>query len=358
MTRCFASGGQGARHLGSHAWHCRVPLAAFRAISLIFCGFAAIFSALAAPQAHADDLRPGYLELTEQTPGIWSITWKAPILGGLAVRARPQLPTFCKVDWQPPRLIGGALAEAGRATCSSPLQGATIALSGMEHGFTDALLRVAPLGQPVTAERLTPAHPAVTLPTAPDRLEVLRTYLWLGVTHILTGYDHLLFVLSLVLLIRRGWPVAKTVTAFTVAHSLTLAATTLGLFVVARRPVEICIALSIVFLATEIVKEDPDRPRLTARLPWAVAFAFGLLHGLGFAAALAEIGLPQGDVVPALFAFNVGVEAGQLVIVGAGFTALALVAQVAPARALLARRVAAYAIGSVAAFWMIQRAIG
>lgn len=317
--------------------------------------------AMAAP-ARADDLRPGFLELTEGAPGTWTMVWKAPILGGLAVRARPQLPPFCKLKWDPPRLVGGSLVETGTAHCSKPLAGATIGLAGMEHGFTDALLRVAARGVPVEAARLTPARPFTTLATLPDRMEVLRTYLGLGVTHILTGYDHLLFVLSLVLLIRRGWAVAKTVTAFTLAHSLTLAATTLGLFVVARRPVEICIALSIVFLATEIVKEDPagpgSRPRLTARVPWAVAFAFGLLHGLGFAAALAEIGLPQGEVIPALFAFNVGVEAGQLVIVSAGFAALWLVARFAAQRTRLLRRVAAYAIGSIAAFWMIGRAVG
>lgn len=322
--------------------------------------------AMATP-ARADDLRPGFLELTEGTPGTlgpgnWKIIWKAPILGGLAVRARPQLPAFCRLMWEPPRLVGGSLVETGTAHCTRPLAGARIGLAGMEHGFTDALLRVAARGAPVEAARLTPARPFTTLSTVPDRAEVLRTYLGLGVTHILTGYDHLLFVLSLVLLIRRGWSVAKTVTAFTLAHSLTLAATTLGLFVVARRPVEICIALSIVFLAVEIVKDDPaspgSGPRLTARVPWAVAFAFGLLHGLGFAAALAGIGLPQGEVVPALFAFNLGVEAGQLVIVAAGLTALALVARLASARADAVRRVAAYAIGSIAAFWMIQRAVG
>ena len=315
-----------------------------------------VWLAMANP-ARADDLRPGFLELTESAPGTWAMVWKAPILGGLAVRARPQLPAFCKLDWQPPRLVGGSLVETGTAHCTSPLAGATIGLAGMEHGFTDALLRVAARGQPVEAARLTPARPFTTLSTAPDRADVLRTYLALGVTHILTGYDHLLFVLSLVLLIRRGWAVAKTVTAFTLAHSLTLAATTLGLFVVARRPVEICIALSIVFLAVEIVKENPGKPRLTARVPWAVAFAFGLLHGLGFAAALAEIGLPQGEVVPALFAFNVGVEAGQLVIVAAGFAALWLIARFMAARASALRRVTAYSIGVIAAFWMIQRAV-
>lgn len=326
-------------------------------MSLLRIWLAVLTALLFAAPAAADTLRPGYLDLTETAPGQWRVLWKAPILGGLASRARPALPAFCSLAWEPPRLSGDAVIEAGTARCARPLAGAAVGLSGMAQGFTDALLRVSPQGGAVVAERLTPDRAMVTIPVAAGRGEVLRTYLGLGIEHILTGWDHLLFVVSLVLLIRRGWMVAKTVTAFTLAHSLTLAPTALGLFVVARRPVEICIALSIVFLAVEIVKVDPSRPRLTERVPWLVAFAFGLLHGLGFAAALAEIGLPQGEVPAALFAFNVGVEIGQLGIVLATFAALWLVGRLAERRAQLVRRLAAYAIGCTAAFWMIQRAV-
>jgi hydrogenase/urease accessory protein HupE len=210
----------------------------------------------------------------------------------------------------------------------------------------------------VQAERLTPGAPFITVAREPERWQVARTYLGLGIEHILQGYDHLLFVLALVLLIRRWKRVAWTVTAFTVAHSLTLAATSLGLILVARRPVEICIALSIVFIAVEIVKEPTGPPRLAARLPWLVAFAFGLLHGFGFAAALAEIGLPQGELPTALLAFNLGVEIGQLAIVAAALAVLAIVDRVAANRARQFRTMTAYVIGTIAAFWMIQRALG
>lgn len=322
----------------------------------LLCAFLALLCAV--QPVRADVLQPGYLELTETAPDTWTIVWKAPILGGIAVRARPSLPGWCRVSRGEPRLQAAALVETLQAKCSRPLANGRVGLAGLERGYTDALLRIAPLGEPVMAERLTPEAPYITVPARPDRWEVLRTYLGLGIEHILTGWDHFLFVLCLVLLIRRGWQVAKTVTAFTLAHSLTLAATTLGLFTIPRRPVEICIALSIVFLAVEIVKEDPAHPRLTARVPWLVAFAFGLLHGFGFAAALAEIGVPQSDVPAALFSFNVGVEIGQLAIVTLGFAVIALVRRFAAQAEVRLRHVAAYLIGSTAAFWMIQRAVG
>jgi hydrogenase/urease accessory protein HupE len=307
--------------------------------------------------ARADDLRPGFLELTQRDAATWHMVWKAPIIGGLATRSRPALPAFCTLGQGQPRLEGGSLVVALNVHCTRPLEGQRIGLAGMETGFTDALLRIAPLGQPVQAERLTPDAPYVTVATAPDRWQVARTYFDLGVEHILAGYDHLLFVLALVLLIRRGWQVAKTVTAFTVAHSITLALTTLGFTLVARKPVEICIALSIVFLAVEIVKSGTGPPRLTARIPWLVAFAFGLLHGFGFAAALSEIGLPQGELPTALLAFNLGVEAGQLLIVSAALAVLWLIDRYAAKHARKFRVLAAYLIGTTAAFWMIQRAI-
>ena len=315
--------------------------------------------ALTAP-ARADDLRPGFLELTQVDAAHWQMVWKAPIVGGLATRSRPSLPDFCTIGEGAPRLSGSSLVVSLEVVCTHPLDGAQIGLAGMETGFTDALVRIAPLDRPVQAERLTPDSPYVTVATEPDRWKVARTYFDLGVEHILEGYDHLLFVLSLVLLIRRWKQVAVTVTAFTVAHSITLALTTLGLVFVARRPLEICIALSIVFLAVEIVKERADDAprRMAARLPWLVAFAFGLLHGFGFAAALGEIGLPDGELPTALLTFNLGVEAGQLLIVAAALAVLALIDRLALRYAARLRQITAYLIGTTAAFWMIQRALG
>ncbi len=304
---------------------------------------------------HADELRPGYLELTQQTRTEWKLVWKAPILGGLATRAEPLLPDFCRVKLETPQLLGPAVIAKGLATCNKPLDGATVGLKGMEAGSTDALLRVAPLGRPVQTERLTPGNSTFVVSAVPDGWQVARTYFVIGVEHILGGFDHLLFVIALVLLLQRGRPVVAAATAFTLAHSITLAGTTLGLFGLPQAPVEASIALSIVFLAVEIVKAKPGEPRLSERLPWVVAFLFGLLHGFGFAGALREIGLPETDVPVALLTFNLGVEAGQLMIIAATIAAIAALARFAPKARRPAIIASTYAIGAVASFWFIER---
>ena len=186
---------------------------------------------------------------------------------------------------------------------------------------------------------------------------VAATYTLLGIEHILLGFDHLFFVLALVLLLKGGWLVAKTVTAFTVAHSITLVGSTLGLLSLPSQPVEAVIALSIIFLAIEVVKSRPDDIRLSERFPWIVAFLFGLLHGFGFAGALAEIGLPEGDVPLALLTFNLGVEIGQLVIVA---IALALLHGLRLSRGQWVqptKTALSYGIGIVATYWFIERMV-
>lgn len=313
---------------------------------------------LPAQPARADELRPGYLEITQRDAQHWSVIWKAPVLGGLATRAHPAFPEFCKFKPEAAQLLGAAVVERGTLTCARPLDGAQVGLEGIDNAFTDALLRVAPLGRPVQAERLTPGHGMVAVASVPNRWQVAQTYLVLGIEHILTGYDHLLFVVALVLLLMRWMAVVKAATAFTVAHSITLAGTTLGFLGVAQAPVEALIALSIVFLVVEVVKQHPGAPRLSERIPWVVAFMFGLLHGFGFAGALREIGLPEGDVPMALFTFNVGVELGQLVIVGVCLAAIALVRKIAPLALRPAVVACSYLIGTIASFWFIERMIG
>lgn len=312
---------------------------------------------LLAQPARADDLRPGYLEWTEHAPGEWRVTWKAPLLGGLATRAKPILPPGCAVANAQRQFAGPSVVETFRVHCAVPLAGRTLGLAGLESGFTDALLRVAPLNRPVQAARLTPQEPQVAVMARTSAPTVWRTYFGLGFEHILLGFDHLLFVVALVLLIG-GWRrLVATVTAFTIAHSLTLAATTLGLMTVARKPVEICIALSIVLIAREILRPSGAEPTLARRAPALIAFAFGLLHGFGFAAALAEIGLPAGEVPLALFAFNVGVEFGQLAIVAAMLAAIAMVARFATNWQRPATVAGAYLIGAVATAWLIERTL-
>jgi hypothetical protein len=190
---------------------------------------------------------------------------------------------------------------------------------------------------------------------APSRLELASTYTRLGVEHILLGVDHLLFVLALLILVEGTWRLVETITAFTAAHSLSLAAATLGFVRVPARPVEAVVALSIVFLAAEIVHVRQGRPALAHRRPWIVAFSFGLLHGLGFAGALAALGLPQNAIPLALLFFNVGVELGQLLFIAAALASMAVLRRIPFARAQWAWRVPVYAIGSFAAYWTIER---
>ena len=319
---------------------------------------AAAVVALCALPAQADELRPGYLELTQRDAQHWKVVWKAPVLGGLATRTRPAFPLFCTQSAPQARIEGAALVAESTLTCLKDLAGSKVGLAGMDAAFTDALLRVAPLGRPVQAARLTPTSAMVLIATVPDRWEVARSYFMLGVEHILTGYDHLLFIVALVLMLMRTWTVVRAATAFTVAHSLTLIGTTLGVIGLAQAPVEALIALSIIFLAVEIVKQDPAHPRLSERLPWLVAFGFGLIHGFGFAGALREIGLPEGDVPVALLTFNLGVEARQLLIIAVVIAAIALLSRCAQRHLRTAVLAASYAIGITASFWFIQRLAG
>ncbi|MFM5916011.1 MAG: HupE/UreJ family protein [Novosphingobium sp.] len=312
---------------------------------------------IAAP-AQADELRPGYLELTQRDAQHWKLVWKAPVLGGLATHARPLVPPQCTQSLPQARIENASLVAESELTCSKDFAGSEVGISGMDAAFTDALVRVAPLGRPIQAARLTPAHATFVVSAVPDRWEVARSYFVLGVEHILTGYDHLLFVIALVLLLGKLGVVVRAATAFTLAHSLTLIGTTLGVIGLAQAPVEALIALSIVFLAVEVVKQDPAAPRLSERIPWVVAFGFGLIHGFGFAGALREIGLPEGDVPTAMLTFNLGVEGGQLIIIALTLAVLATVRRLAPPAQRLVRLAASYAIGITASFWFIQRLVG
>lgn len=318
----------------------------------------ALASLLAAPFARADELRPGYLELTQRDAQHWQLLWKAPVLGGLATRSTPLIPEFCTKSPPKARLERLSLVAESTLTCSRDLAGSEVGLEGMEATFTDALLRIAPLGRPIQAARLTPDNAMVTVNTEPDRWEVARNYFVIGVEHIVVGWDHLLFVIALVLLLGKPWNVVKAATAFTVAHTITLAGTTLGLFGLPQAPVEALIALSIVFLAVEIAKHKEGEPRLSERIPWVVAFGFGLIHGFGFAGALREIGLPEGEVPMALLTFNLGVEAGQLFIIALCLAVIALLRRFASMALRSATMAATYGIGTVASFWFIERMIG
>lgn len=320
----------------------------------LLCFILAVWGGLAASAA-ADEIRPGYLELTQTAPTEWRMVWKAPIQGGLASQTEPSLPESCRRSEASRELVNAAMVSVWTVLCPDGLEGESVGLTGLDATLSDALVRISPLGRRVQVERLTPDRRMVEVLARPDRWQVARTYLQLGVEHILIGFDHLLFVLSLVLLLRGAWTIAKTVTAFTLAHSLTLVGTTLGWVSLPSAPVESVIALSIVFLAVEIVKSRPGEQRLSERFPWIIAFTFGLLHGFGFASALSEIGMPEGEVPMALLTFNVGVELGQLVIVAVALIALALIRRFAEDLMRPTQVAAAYSVGIVASAWFLER---
>lgn len=311
---------------------------------------------LTAP-ASADELRPGYLEFTEAQPDQWSLVWKAPIKGGITPDTRPVLPGNCKATGEPTReLSGAAVITTQKVTCKGTVGGGKIGLSGFSASLTDVVARVVPLDEPVQTLRITAAEPVAQILREPSRWQVAGSYTVIGIEHIVFGWDHMLFVVALVLLLEGAWiTILKAVTAFTIAHSITLIGSTLGFVGLPQDPVEIVIALSIVFLAVEIAKREPGRLRLSQRAPWVVAFLFGLLHGFGFAGALREIGLPQGEVPVALLTFNLGVELGQLSIVAATLAVLGLLRKFGPRLELRAIRLMNFGIGAIASFWFVER---
>lgn len=314
--------------------------------------------------ASAHELRPSVVELREVEAGQYMMDWKVTLAVGsgaaLAARLEPVIPANCSITGEPVQRIQAA-ALMGRAylTCQGAPAGGQFGLSEL-LGKSDAIARFVPLEEPTQSFRLTADAPAATILAEPDALSVLMDYFVIGAEHIVFGWDHLLFVIALVLLVRGPWPVVKAATAFTIAHSITLVATVLGYSGLPSRPVEALIALSIVFLAVEvaITLRDPERMTLTRRYPWAVAFAFGLVHGFGFAGALADIGLPQTQLAAALFAFNVGVEAGQLLVVAITMLVLSALARAPSQTGGQALKIATYAIGTVGSFWLIERLIG
>jgi hydrogenase/urease accessory protein HupE len=307
--------------------------------------------------AVAHEVRPAYLELRETAPGIYEAMWKVPARGDdmrLALDVR--LPDDARNLGEPVgRFIDGAYIERWRFEKPGRWPGQTIGIEGLPATRVDALIRMTTLDGNTQTLRATPDAPEVLFAERATGWDVAGTYTVLGIEHILLGVDHLLFVLALILIVK-GWrKLVKTITAFTVAHSLTLAAATFGLVHVPGPPVEASIALSIVFVAAEIVRSRQGRSGLTERAPWVVAFSFGLLHGLGFAGALSDVGLPQHAIPLALLFFNVGVELGQLVFIAAVFGAAGIVRQIPIPTPSWSWRVAPYAIGTVAMFWVIER---
>ena len=324
----------------------------------------ALLGALVLPQAVAcaHEIRPAYLQIDEVATGRYQLLWRSPVLAGMRLPVVLRLPDQVHDVAEPiaqelsDSLIERRVFEAG----PRGLAGKRIDFVGLQATITDVLVRVQLLDGTHWTTLVRPSKPWVDIARSQGPLSVAGAYLSHGVEHILFGFDHLLFVLALILIVRSSRVLVWTITAFTLAHSITLSLATLGVVHVPGPPVEATIALSIILLACEIVRLKRGEPSLTARWPWVVAFTFGLLHGFGFAGALIDIGLPQGDIPLALLSFNVGVEVGQLIFIGAVFAALAAARRIDFPSVVErhALSVATYAIGTMAAFWFIERLAG
>jgi hydrogenase/urease accessory protein HupE len=323
------------------------------------CILFGLLACLISANAAADVFRPAYLELREAGNGEYDVLWKVPVLGDdMRLSAYVVFPETTERVTEP-RVVtsGGAWIERWRVRHEGGLVGRTIEIQGNAVGVTDVIARVERLDGTSQVERLQPGAPRFEVLPPTGTVEVAWSYLVLGVEHILAGIDHLLFVLALLLIVRGSRRIVATITAFTIAHSLTLVAATLGWVHVPGPPVEAIIALSIVFVAAEVVHELRGKEGLTARAPWVVAFSFGLLHGLGFAGALAEVGLPQKAIPVALLTFNVGVELGQLLFVAVVLLLGAVFGRLMAAKPAWTTGAVAYGIGAVAAFWTLQRVV-
>lgn len=323
-----------------------------RALLLLF--------AMACLPLQADEFRPAYLQLTQLDESAYSVLWKVPALDeDTVLKLRPVFPPEIQAGPVTRTYANGAVVQRWRIQIPGGLSGRTIEFPELATTRVDVLVRLERRDGTTQLARLLPTEPRFTVADSPGSFEVARTYTLLGIHHILAGVDHLLFVLSLLLLVANTRKLIVTVTAFTLAHSITLALATLGVIHVPGPPVEALIALSIAFVAAEIVQSRRGRPSLAQRFPWIIAFAFGLLHGLGFAGALAEVGLPEKSIPVALLFFNIGVEIGQLLFIAFVLAVLAAGRQLQARLKLPAPgwlwRAAPYAIGGVASFWVFER---
>jgi hydrogenase/urease accessory protein HupE len=317
-----------------------------------------------AARASAHEMRPAYLQLHQTSADTYDVLWRVPAKSdGTRLGLEVEWPPGC-TDLTSARgvLDGGRLTEYWSVKRAGGLTGGTIGIGGLSATATNVLVRVERLDGTTQAALLSPSSPSFLVEATPGVARVAGAYLRLGIRHILTGADHLLYILAMLFLVK-GWKrVVATMSAFTATHSLTLTAAALGWVHVPQAPVEACIALSILFVASEILRAKRGLPAMTARWPWVVSFTFGLLHGFGFAGALSEAGLPQHAIPVALLFFNLGVEVGQILFLALVFAAALSLREIARRTAIprpaWAWAVPSYAIGGVAAFWFLQRVAG
>ncbi len=309
--------------------------------------------------ALAHEIRPALLDITERREGQFHVLWKVPVLANKALSIAPRFPASLRLLGQPTvqHLPGARIERMRFQSDGSPLAGQTIAIDRLSENQIDVLVQVNLADGSNHSAILRPKSPSFEVPERESYGGVAWSYLQMGTTHILSGVDHLLFVLALMLIVPNYWALFKTITAFTVAHSLSLGLVTLGFLQVPSGPTEAVIALSILFLAVEVVHKHRGKVNLTERHTWLVAFTFGLVHGLGFAGALNQVGLPDHAIPLALLMFNIGVECGQILFLGAVLAIVAVLRRLPFQFPQGSWRAMPYAIGSAAAFWTIDRVV-
>ncbi len=312
---------------------------------------------LAASAASAHETRPAYLEIKETSPGQFLVLWRTPLMAGMRLPVVLKLPDNVR-DLREPSVqeLADSLVERRWVDAGTDgLAGKRIEFSGLQMTITDVLVRVERLDGSTQVTRVTSSSPTFVVEATPSPLEVVRTYLVLGIEHILTGVDHLLFVSGLLLLVDGTRRLLLTVSAFTLSHTVTLTLATLGFVHVPPAPVEAVIALSILFVAYEALRKNENPSGLAQRKPWLVAFSFGLLHGLGFAGGLSAAGLPAAHIPLALGFFSAGVEVGHFSFVGAALLIIMALRSRMSRLPSWSWQIAPYTIGGFACYWLIGR---
>ncbi len=308
----------------------------------------------------SDEIRPAFLELTQKSETSYKVLWKKPSQGEAkkSSKLEPLFPESAqvigmkKISHTGSAILESYVIEEAKALINQPIR-----IEGLEATSSDVLVRIHYLDGATEFIRVLPENPSFALSHKSGFYNMASTYFILGVEHILEGYDHLLFVLALLLLVGNIRVLIWTITAFTVAHTITLMLASLDMIHLSSRAVEATIALSIIFVAAEAVYAMRGRIHLSKKYPWLIAFGFGLIHGLGFAEALKEIGLPQNEIVPSMIFFNVGVEVGQLLFVFAVLVLTWILKFFITQHAYVYKTVVAYAIGIIATFWFLERTL-
>jgi len=322
---------------------------------LVLIGYCAL---LHTPAVSAHEVRPSFLSMEETANNQFSVLWKRPVKKWTVPDINPVFPDNCQLAFNKfVEITAAAKIQRGTLTCNDKgMDQGVIRITGLETTLIDVLVRIQLLNGDTVQRVIKRDKPYLVLAQAKG--VPIADYITLGFEHIMGGIDHLLFVLALMLIVPGMLALLKTITAFTLAHSITLGLATLGFVNLSAPPVEACIALSIILMAAHALYLKKGKTTLSSGKPWVMAFLFGLLHGLGFAGALNDVGLPEGDIPLALLLFNVGIELGQIAFVLAVAACVYFIKKLTRTQPQTMFTTTAYGIGSMGVYWFIQNSLG